>query len=208
MRSVSDMAGPSLGLGGSAPPTGGAGLARPGPGASPALAAGGAAVPRPPGATLDGAAGRAWRGQGRPEGVAERREYRTAGRNGPPLTLEGPGCYSPVCQQIGRAGWVQGSQPAAQRQGRSAPRADLGHRPSWPAGLSAGRRGAGSLGVGTSLTGEDPAMAWVDYDQLAAVYDQDRAVPLEALGPGGRRWPPICQRRRGCRCWTWGPAPG
>jgi hypothetical protein len=37
-------------------------------------------------------AGWAWRGQGRPEGVAERREYRTAGRNGPPLTLEGPGC--------------------------------------------------------------------------------------------------------------------
>jgi ubiquinone/menaquinone biosynthesis C-methylase UbiE len=26
-------------------------------------------------------------------------------------------------------------------------------------------------------------MAWVDYDQLAAVYDQDRAVPLEALEP-------------------------
>ena len=32
------------------------------------------------------------------------------------MTLEGPGCYPPVCQQIGRAGWVQGSQPAAQRQ--------------------------------------------------------------------------------------------
>jgi ubiquinone/menaquinone biosynthesis C-methylase UbiE len=39
------------------------------------------------------------------------------------------------------------------------------------------------LGVGKSLTGEDPAMAWVDYDQLAAVYDRDRAVPLEALEP-------------------------
>ena len=26
-------------------------------------------------------------------------------------------------------------------------------------------------------------MAWVDYDQLAAAYDQDRAVPLEALEP-------------------------
>jgi ubiquinone/menaquinone biosynthesis C-methylase UbiE len=26
-------------------------------------------------------------------------------------------------------------------------------------------------------------MAWVDYDQLAAVYDRDRAVPLEALEP-------------------------
>jgi ubiquinone/menaquinone biosynthesis C-methylase UbiE len=26
-------------------------------------------------------------------------------------------------------------------------------------------------------------MAWVDYDQLAAVYDHDRAVPLEALEP-------------------------
>jgi hypothetical protein len=26
-------------------------------------------------------------------------------------------------------------------------------------------------------------MAWVDYDQLAAVYDCDRAVPLEALEP-------------------------
>jgi ubiquinone/menaquinone biosynthesis C-methylase UbiE len=39
------------------------------------------------------------------------------------------------------------------------------------------------LGVGKSLTGEDPVMAWVDYDQLAAVYDRDRAVPLEALEP-------------------------
>jgi ubiquinone/menaquinone biosynthesis C-methylase UbiE len=39
------------------------------------------------------------------------------------------------------------------------------------------------LGVGTLLTGEDPVMAWVDYDQLAAVYDRDRAVPLEALEP-------------------------
>jgi ubiquinone/menaquinone biosynthesis C-methylase UbiE len=26
-------------------------------------------------------------------------------------------------------------------------------------------------------------MAWVDYDQLAAAYDRDRAVPLEALAP-------------------------
>ena len=26
-------------------------------------------------------------------------------------------------------------------------------------------------------------MAWVDYDELAAVYDRDRAVPLEALAP-------------------------
>ena len=26
-------------------------------------------------------------------------------------------------------------------------------------------------------------MAWVDYDQLAAVYDRDRAVPLDALEP-------------------------
>jgi hypothetical protein len=26
-------------------------------------------------------------------------------------------------------------------------------------------------------------MAWVDYDQLAAVYDRDRAVPLEVLEP-------------------------
>ena len=26
-------------------------------------------------------------------------------------------------------------------------------------------------------------MAWVDYDELAAVYDRDRAVPLEALEP-------------------------
>lgn len=39
------------------------------------------------------------------------------------------------------------------------------------------------MGVGTLLTGEDPVMAWVDYDQLAAVYDQDRSVPLEALEP-------------------------
>jgi ubiquinone/menaquinone biosynthesis C-methylase UbiE len=39
------------------------------------------------------------------------------------------------------------------------------------------------VGVDTSLTGEDPVMAWVDYDQLAAVYDRDRAVPLEALEP-------------------------
>ena len=26
-------------------------------------------------------------------------------------------------------------------------------------------------------------MAWVDYDQLAAVYDRDRAQPLEAMEP-------------------------
>ena len=37
---------------------------------------------------------RAGRGgvKGAPQGVAQRREYRTEGRNGPPLTLEGPGC--------------------------------------------------------------------------------------------------------------------
>jgi len=59
------------------------------------------------------------------------------------LTLEGPGCYLPVCQQIGRAGWVQGSQPAAPkgRGGRCAPRAERGYRP----GLASGAAGARDL---------------------------------------------------------------
>jgi hypothetical protein len=90
------------------------------PGASPAFLLAGRRAPRPPGATLDRAAGRPWRGQGRPEGVAQRREYRTVGRNGPPLTPEGPGRYPPSCQQIGRAGWVQGPSRQA-RQGPSRP---------------------------------------------------------------------------------------
>src|SRR5512133_2935085 len=93
----------------------------------------------------------------------------------------------PAGKWPGRVGPRSGRGPRTAapqaRGGRCAPGADLGHRPTWPAGRSVGRRGAGSVGVGRSLTGEEPAMAWVDYDQLAAVYDQDRAVPLEALEP-------------------------
>jgi hypothetical protein len=118
---------------------------------SPALAAGGAAAPRPPGRTLDGGAGRPWGGQGRPQGVPRGREYRTGGRNGPPLTGEGPGCYLPSCQQIGRAGWAQGSQPAAPkgRGGRCAPRADRGHRRPWPGGHRGGHTGGQQVDPGT-----------------------------------------------------------
>ena len=51
-------------------------------------------------------------------------------------------------------------------------------------------------------------MAWVDYDQLAAVYDRDRASRWRPWSPGGRRWPPTCHRPPGCRCWTLGAGTG
>src|SRR4029450_4081435 len=67
-RSVSDMAGPSLGLDGerTAPPMGAGLAAVGGPGASPAFAAGGAAVPRPPGRTLSPERGGPGGGKGAP----------------------------------------------------------------------------------------------------------------------------------------------
>src|SRR5215211_7474242 len=103
---------------------------------------------------------------GRPNGtgVPDRREERTA------LDPGGAGLLS-AGLPADRPGRLGAGFPAGSAAGRPmCARADLGHRPSWPAGWSAGRRGAGSLGVGKSLTGEDPVMAWVDYDQLAAVY--------------------------------------
>jgi hypothetical protein len=103
------------------------------------------------------------------------------------LTLEGPGCYSPVCQQIGRAGWVQGSQPAAQRVGRSAPRANSHHRQPFPRGHWVGTL-AGSVPIQepevVSVEAAAPMVALVALPVSIALFGW---LTYRLLRPGRRR---------------------
>jgi hypothetical protein len=98
-----------------------------------------------------------------PQGVPTGREYRTAGRNGPPLTLEGPGCYPPSCQQIGRAGWRR--VPSRQRSGQADPRPARSWATIQPG--QAGRR------VGT--------LAGSVQEEKAGVVSMEAVAPLVAL---------------------------